>query len=117
LEYDAAVCDAKVDSLNTMRASKMAERRAEPRIEIGTSVVMTPLAAVATRLKASVVNVSRRGIRVHVGAQMKELPRAGGYIGFRAATISCFVRSATLAVPQRVLILAFILFIGAPPEN
>jgi hypothetical protein len=77
LEYGVAVCDAKIDLLNTMRTSNTAERRSEPRIEIGTSVVMTPLAAVATRLKASVVNVSRRGIRVRVGAQMKELPRAG----------------------------------------
>ena len=38
---------------------------------------MTPLAAVATRLQASVVNVSARGVRVHVDAQSKELLRAG----------------------------------------
>jgi hypothetical protein len=57
--------------------TNMQERRSEPRIETGASVVLTPLAAVSTRLTASVVNVSMRGVRVHVGGQMKELPRPG----------------------------------------
>jgi hypothetical protein len=58
-------------------ATNNEERRSEPRIETGTSVVLTPLAAVGTRLKASVVNVSTRGVSVHVGGELKELPRAG----------------------------------------
>lgn len=55
----------------------MKERRSEPRIAVGTSVVVTPLAAVATRLRGSVVNVSTRGIRVHFDIRMKEVPRPG----------------------------------------
>lgn len=53
------------------------ERRSEQRIEASTSVVITPLAAVAARLHGSVVNVSTRGVRVHCDTQLKELPRAG----------------------------------------
>jgi hypothetical protein len=40
-------------------------------------VVVTPLAAVATRLRGEVVNVSARGIRVHFEIRLKEMPRAG----------------------------------------
>jgi hypothetical protein len=53
------------------------ERRSEPRIEASTSVLITPLAAVATRLHGSVVNVSTRGVRVRCDKEFKELPRAG----------------------------------------
>jgi hypothetical protein len=53
------------------------ERRSEPRIEANTSVLITPLAAVATRLHGSVVNVSTRGVRVHCDRELKDLPRAG----------------------------------------
>jgi len=53
------------------------ERRSEPRIELGASVVVIPLAAVATRLGGSVVNVSTRGVRVHFDTPLKEVPRAG----------------------------------------
>jgi len=40
-------------------------------------VVVTPLAAVATRLLGSVVNVSTRGVRVHFDKRWREPPRAG----------------------------------------
>jgi hypothetical protein len=55
----------------------MKERRSEPRIEAGAAVVVTPLAAVATRLHGSVVNVSMQGVRVHLEAGLKVPPRAG----------------------------------------
>jgi hypothetical protein len=66
---DAAIVTANLKSWK--------ERRSEPRIEARASVVMTPLAAVATRLNGSVVNVSARGVRVHVPTQFKQLPRVG----------------------------------------
>jgi hypothetical protein len=53
------------------------ERRSEPRIDANTSVLITPLAAVGTRLHGSVVNVSTRGVRVRCNKDLKELPRAG----------------------------------------
>jgi c-di-GMP-binding flagellar brake protein YcgR len=55
----------------------MEERRSEPRIEAGTLVVVTPLAAVATRLRGTVVNISTGGVRVHLDTRLKERPRAG----------------------------------------
>jgi hypothetical protein len=57
--------------------TKVEERRTERRIEASASVVLTPLAAVATRLGGSVVNVSTGGVRVHVNTQLKQLPRVG----------------------------------------
>jgi hypothetical protein len=39
-------------------------------------VVMTPLAAVATRLHGMVVNVSTRGVKVHFDTLLNEQPRA-----------------------------------------
>ncbi len=56
---------------------KADERRSEPRIETSTSVVMTPLAAVTTRIHGSVVDVSARGVRVRFDKNLKNLPRAG----------------------------------------
>ena len=38
---------------------------------------MTPLAAVATRLRGVVVNVSTRGVKVHFETLLNEQPRAG----------------------------------------
>ena len=55
----------------------MDERRSEPRIESSASVVMTPLAAVTTRLHGSLVNVSTRGIRVHFDKPLNDVPKAG----------------------------------------
>ena len=55
----------------------MEERRLEPRIEANAPITMTPLAAVATRIHGSVVNVSGRGLKVHVDAPPKERPAAG----------------------------------------
>jgi hypothetical protein len=57
--------------------SGLQERRSEPRIEARASVVMTPLAAVSTRLEGAVVEVSTRGVRVQFEKQLKELPRSG----------------------------------------
>ena len=53
------------------------ERRSEPRIEARTSVVMTPLAAVSTRLEGALLDVSSHGVRVHFDKQLKVLPRSG----------------------------------------
>ncbi len=53
------------------------ERMPEPRIRVGASVVVTPLASVAIRLQGSVVNVSTRGLRVHFDTRLNEQPRAG----------------------------------------
>jgi PilZ domain len=55
----------------------MEERRSEPRIEASAAVLITPLAAVATRYHGSIVNVSTHGVRVHCDTELKELPRAG----------------------------------------
>jgi PilZ domain len=56
---------------------KTEERRSEPRIQARTPVVVTPLAAVATRLHGSVVNVSPNGVRVHFDVLFDEEPRPG----------------------------------------
>lgn len=53
------------------------DRRSEPRIETRASVVITPLATVTTRFEGSIINVSDGGLRVHLDAQLKQLPRAG----------------------------------------
>jgi|SRR5580692_10260579 hypothetical protein len=75
------------------------ERRSEPRIAAGTSVVATPLAEVATRLHGSVVNVSTRGVRVHFDARLKELPRAGDVyrVQSRDDLMLCEVRYSEVA--------------------
>lgn len=57
--------------------TKADERAPEPKIKIGTSVVVTPLASLATRLQGSVVNVSIRGVKVHFDARLSEQPRPG----------------------------------------
>jgi hypothetical protein len=74
------------------------ERRSEPRIEASTSVLITPLAAVATRLHGSVVNVSTRGVRVHCDTELKELPRAGEVyrVQSRGDQMLCEVRNAAI---------------------
>jgi hypothetical protein len=53
------------------------ERRSEPRAEAQASVVITPLAAVGTRFEGSVVDLSTRGVRVHLETQLQTLPRVG----------------------------------------
>jgi hypothetical protein len=77
----------------------MEERRSESRIEANASVVVTPLAAVATRLHGSVVNVSNRGIKVHFNTRLKALPRPGEV--FRVQTrddlLLCEVRHSEAA--------------------
>lgn len=75
---------------------KAEERRSEPRIEASASVVITPLAAVATRLHGSVVNVSTRGVRVHCDTELKELPRAGEVYRVQSSgdQMLCEVRNA-----------------------
>jgi hypothetical protein len=55
----------------------MDERRSEPRIDVKAPVVMTPLAAVTTRLKGQVVNISGRGIRVHLDTGLNGKPASG----------------------------------------
>jgi len=55
----------------------MEERRSEPRIEASAEVLITPLAAVATRFHGSIMNVSTHGVKVHCDTELKELPRAG----------------------------------------
>ena len=75
LQKDDPMRDGRVDLHSNLK--NWEERRSERRIEARASVVMTPLAAVATRINGSVVNVSARGVRVHVGTQFKQLPRIG----------------------------------------
>jgi len=77
----------------------MEERRSEPRIETSTSVVMTPLAAVVTRLHGSVVNVSAQGVRVHFDTRLDELPRAGEVfrVQSRDDLMLCEVRHSKVA--------------------
>ncbi len=55
----------------------MDERRAEPRIPVNGQVTMTPLAAVATRLRGTVVNVSGRGLQVLLEDALRPIPRNG----------------------------------------
>jgi hypothetical protein len=75
------------------------ERRSEPRIEARTSVVMTPLASVSTRLEGAVVEVSTHGIRVHCDKQLKELPRSGDVyrLQSRDDIMLCEVRHAEVS--------------------
>jgi hypothetical protein len=78
---------------------KADERRSEPRIETSTSVVMTPLAAVTTRIHGSVVDVSARGVRVHFDKDLKNLPRTGEVyrVQSRDDIMLCEVRHAQAA--------------------
>lgn len=55
----------------------VAERRTESRIVIAAPAVMTPLAAVATRLNGQVVNVSFNGVKVRVPELTRGQPRVG----------------------------------------
>jgi hypothetical protein len=56
----------------------MEERRKEPRVIVDAPAVMTPLAAVATRLNGHVINVSPHGVRIRVAEQMSgQPPRIG----------------------------------------
>ena len=75
------------------------DRRFEPRIETSAAVVMTPLAAVTTRIEGSIINVSEGGVRVHVDAQLKQLPRTGEV--YRVQTqddvMLCEVRNSEVA--------------------
>jgi len=78
---------------------KADERRSEQRIETSTSVVMTPLAAVTTRIHGSVVDVSARGVRVHFEKDLQNLPRAGEVyrVQTRGDIMLCEVRHAKAA--------------------
>jgi hypothetical protein len=82
--------------LDTMTAE---ERRSEPRIGTTTSVVVTPLAAVTASFRGSVVNVSKRGIRVHCDTPLKELPRAGGVFRVQSGgdLMLCELRNSAFA--------------------
>src|ERR1022692_2214498 len=77
------------------------ERRSEPRIETNASVVITPLAAVATHLHGSVVDVSAGGVKVHLDASLKELPRAGAIYRIQSGDdlMLCEVRYSKVAEP------------------
>lgn len=55
----------------------MNERRRERRIDVDTPAVMTPLAAVAVRLKGQVINVSANGLKVRVCEHLDRDPRVG----------------------------------------
>src|SRR5579862_8096239 len=67
--------EAKVHAYSIWMSIK--ERRSEPRTEAGAKIVMTPLAAVATRLHGIVVNVSPRGVRVRFATLLNVHPKAG----------------------------------------
>src|SRR5580704_11379153 len=75
------------------------ERRSEPRIEASTSVVVTPLAAVATHLNGAVVNLSTRGVRVHFAKRWTEPPRVGEIfrVQSRDDLLLCEVRHTAVA--------------------
>jgi hypothetical protein len=75
------------------------ERRSERRAEASVSVVITPLAAVATRFEGSVVDVSTGGVRVHLETQLRELPRTGEVyrVQSRDDIMLCEVRHAEVA--------------------
>jgi hypothetical protein len=53
------------------------EQRSEPRIEANAPALMIPLANVAIRLSGRVLNVSRRGVKVHVDEPLAGYPRTG----------------------------------------
>jgi hypothetical protein len=55
----------------------MRERRKEPRVEVDAPAVMTPLAAVATRVNGQVLNVSTGGLRVRVPKSVLRHLRVG----------------------------------------
>lgn len=62
-------------------------------------MVMTPLAAVNTRLKGAVVEVSTRGVRVYFEKLLKELPRLGEVYRLQSSDdlILCEVRHAEVS--------------------
>ena len=55
----------------------MEERRKEPRRAVDATAVITPLAAVGTRLSGQVINVSSHGVKVRLTEQMTGEPRVG----------------------------------------
>jgi hypothetical protein len=55
----------------------MEERRNESRAEVDSAAVLTPLAAVANRLGGQIVNVSSRGVKVHLAELLTTPPRVG----------------------------------------
>jgi hypothetical protein len=63
--------------LFSIKLAIVKERRAEPRVDIAAPAVMTPLAAVATRLNGQVVNVSFNGVKVRVPELRNGQPRVG----------------------------------------
>jgi hypothetical protein len=75
------------------------ERRSEERAKANASVVITPLASVAIRFEGSVVDVSTRGVRVHVETQLQELPRTGDVYRVQSGDdiMLCEVRHAEVA--------------------
>ena len=75
------------------------ERRSEPRIEARASVVMTPLAAVNTRLEGAVVEISARGVKVQFDKQLNTLPRSGEIyrVQSRDDIMLCEVRHAEVS--------------------
>jgi hypothetical protein len=91
------------------------ERRSEPRIEANISVLITPLAAVATRLHGSVVNVSTRGVRVHCDKELSESPRAGDVyrVQSRGDLMLCEVRNSVVTDAGADLGLQIVHWIGA----
>jgi hypothetical protein len=78
----------------------MKERRAEPRIIIAAPAVITPLAAVATRLNGQVVDVSFHGVKVRVAELTGGLPRVGDVFRILSARdlMLCEVRHWQLQV-------------------
>ena len=97
----------------------MEERRSEPRIEAGASVVMTPLAAVATRLHGIVVNVSTRGVKVHFDTLLNEQPRAGDVYRVQSGDdlILCEVRYCEVAGEDADLGLEIVHWVSAGELN
>jgi hypothetical protein len=91
------------------------ERRSEPRIEANTSVLITPLADVATCLHGSVVNVSTRGVRVHCDNELNELPRAGDVyrVQSRGDLMLCEVRHSVVTNAGADLGLQIVHWVGA----
>jgi|SRR5579862_9499832 len=53
------------------------ERRSEKRIALGAPAELIPLAAVSTSLRGRVVDISGRGVKVHLDSLLNELPRTG----------------------------------------
>jgi hypothetical protein len=109
LQQNDAVCAWRLDL-----ASNGADRRSEPRIEAKASVVMTPLAAVSTRLHGSLVNVSARGVRVHFDAKLNQ-PRAGEVYRVQSGDdlMLCEVRNSAVAEEGADLGLSIVHWSGA----